>query len=197
MIRNHVRQHDRLGRLARSLAFPLVIFGLLVTAACGVAAQAAKSPAQQANDLVNAGIRAQAAGNTAQAADDYHKALSLDPRNKFAYFDLGVIDQTAGRNATAELEYRTAIQYDPNFVGALYNLAVLRTDTAATEAIDLYRKVIAIEPTYAAAHLNLGFLLIAANQKPQGKAELDRAVTLDPAYASRIPATLRTTAAKP
>jgi tetratricopeptide (TPR) repeat protein len=169
---------------------------LLVTTACGVKAQA-KPPAQQANDLVNAGVRAQAVGNVAQAADNYHKALALDPRNKFAYFDLGVLDQNAGRKESAELNYRTALQYDPNFTGALYNLAVLRADPAPAEAIDLYKKVIAVEPGYAAAHLNLGFLLIAANQKPQGKAELDRAVALDPSFASRIPATLKTTAAKP
>src|ERR1700731_4259261 len=144
MIRNHVRQHDRSGRLARSLAFPLLILGLLVTAACGVAAQAAKSPAQQANDLVNAGVKAQAAGLATQAADNYHKALSLDPRNKFAYFDLGVIDQTAGRNATAELEYRTAIQYDPNFGGALPTGANQKAQAKA----ELDRAV-PLDPAYA------------------------------------------------
>jgi tetratricopeptide (TPR) repeat protein len=174
------------------MAFPLLTLLLLVTAACGIKAQAT-TPGQQANDLVNAGVKAEAAGRTAEAADDYHKALAIDPRNKFAYFDLGVIDQAAGRSATAELEYRNALQYDPNFVGAIYNLAVLRTQAAPTEAIDLYRKVIAIQPIYAAAHLNLGFLLIAAGQKVEGKAELDRAVALDPSFASRIPASLKAT----
>lgn len=196
MIRNHVRQNFRSDRRVGSFAFPLLILFMLVTTACGVKAQA-KAPTEQANDLVNAGVKAQAIGNTAQAADNYHKALSLDPRNKFAYFDLGVMDQNAGRNQSAELNYRTALQYDPNFVGPMYNLAVLRTETAPAEAIDLYKKVIAVEPGYAAAHLNLGFLLIAAGKKPEGKAELDRAVALDPSFASRIPASLKATAAKP
>jgi Tfp pilus assembly protein PilF len=174
------------------MAFPLLTLLLLVTTACGMRAQATTS-GQQANDLVNAGVKAQTAGRTAEATDDYHKALAIDPRNKFAYFDLGVVDQAAGNGTMAELEYRTALQYDPNFVGALYNLAVLRTQAAPTEAMVLYRRVIAIQPTDAAAHLNLGFLLIAAGQKVEGKAELDRAVALDPTLASRIPANLNAT----
>jgi tetratricopeptide (TPR) repeat protein len=169
------------------ILFPLLTLLLLVTAACGASAQ------PTANQLVNAGLIAQNAGRTAEAADDYHKALALDPRNKVAYYDLGVIDQFAGRNASAELEYRTAIQYDPNFANAIYNLAVLRAPAAPTEAIGLYRQVISIQSTYAAAHLNLGFLLIAAGQKVEGKAELDRAVLLNPAFASRIPANLNAT----
>jgi len=170
----------------RGMAFPLLTLLLLVTAACGSGTPAA-TEAQRANDLVNAGLKAQAAGRMTEAADDYHKALALDPRNKFAYYDLGVIDQQAGRSAAAELEYRTAIQFDPNFVDALYNLAVLRTQAAPTEAVDLYRQAIAAMPKNAAAHLNLGFLLISMGQKAEGKLELDRAVALNPAFASRIP----------
>lgn len=166
------------------MAFPLLTLLLLVTAACG---GRPATEAQRANDLVNAGLRAQTAGRMTEAADDYHKALALDPRNTFAYYDLGVIDQAAGRNASAELEYRTTLQFDPNFVNALYNLAVLRTQVAPTEAVDLYRQAIAAMPKYAAAHLNLGFLLISMGQKAEGKAELDRAVELYPAFVSRIP----------
>jgi tetratricopeptide (TPR) repeat protein len=167
------------------ILFPLLTLLLLVTAACGASAQA--TDGQRAIALVNAGLIAAKAGRTTEATDDYHKALALDPRNKIAYYDLGVIDQGAGRNASAELEYRTAIQYDPNFADALYNLAVLRMQPAPAEAIALYRQVITIQPTYASAHLNLGFLLIAAGQKVEGKAELDRAVALNPLLASRIP----------
>ena len=173
------------GRM-RGMAFPLLTLLLLVTAACGSGTPAA-TEAQRANDLVNAGLKAQAAGRMTEAADDYHKALALDPRNKVAYYDLGVIDQAAGQNTIAELEYRMAIQYDPKFTDAIYNLAVLRTQAAPAEAISLYRQVITFQSTYAAAHLNLGFLLIAAGQKVEGKAELDRAVALNPSLESRIP----------
>lgn len=192
MIRNHVRQLDRSDRLVRTIAFPLLVLGLCVTAACGVGTQA-KSDGQKANDLVWAGMKAQGAGQVTQAADDYHKALALDPRNKFAYFDLGVIDQSAGRNSTAELEYRTALQFDANFAEALYNLAVLRAPVAPAEAADLYRRAAAVKPSFADAHLNLGFLLISMGQKAEGKAELDRAVAIRPSLASRVPQNITAT----
>jgi tetratricopeptide (TPR) repeat protein len=192
MIRNHVRQHSRSDRLARAIALPLLVLGLLVTAGCGVVAQA-KSEGQKANDLIWQGMKAQEAGRTSEAADDYRKALALDPRNKFAYFDLGVIDQGAGRNSSAELEYRTALQFDANFAEALYNLAVLRAQAAPAEAADLYRRVTAVKPGFADAHLNLGFLLISMGQKTEGKAELDRAVAIRPSLASRVPANIAAT----
>jgi Tfp pilus assembly protein PilF len=186
MISNHVRQHSRSDRRVRAIAFPLLVLGLLVTAACGVGGQA-KTEGQKANDLVWEGMKAQGAGRMTEAADDYRKALALDPRNKFAYFDLGVIDQAAGRNSSAELEYRTALQFDANFAEALYNLAVLRAQTAPAEAVDLYRRTTAVKPGFADAHLNLGFLLISMGQKTEGKAELDRAVAIRPSLASRVP----------
>ena len=71
-----------------------------------------------------------------------------------------MIEQTDGRTELAEGYYRAALDADPNFVPALFNLAIVRTAVGATqEAIDLYLRVIALEPEYAAAHFNLGILL--------------------------------------
>src|SRR3981081_1518462 len=139
MIRNHVRPHYRSDRLTRCIAFPLLVLGLLIPAAFGGGAKA-PSQGQQANDLVWSGMKAQGLGKMTEAADYYHKALAIDPRNKFAYYNLGVLDQAAGGTPTAELEYRTALQFDSNFAEALYNLAVLRAQAAPAEAADLYRR---------------------------------------------------------
>jgi tetratricopeptide (TPR) repeat protein len=170
--------------LASPLAWLLVLCCLVMISACGTSTA---SDAQQATDALNAGLNAQVHGQTAEAVADYHKVLSKDPHNKYAYYNLGLIDQQAGQNATAEVDYRTALQIDPNFVPALFNLAILRTTPTPKEAEDLYSRVISVNPNYAAAYLNLGFLLISLGQIDAGKADLDRAVTLDPTLKSRIP----------
>ena len=88
--------------------------------------------------------------------------------------------------------YRIALTIDPDFVPALFNLAILRTSSGGDrEAIDLYRQVIQIDEGYAAAHLNLGFLLIDNGQEKEGKAELAIAVGLDATLADRIPEDLQ------
>lgn len=157
----------------------------VLVAACGT-----QNTSSQAPDPLQAGLKAQLEGKTNDAIRDYQLVLQKDPHNKFAYYNLGLIDQLAGRNDAAELKYRTALQTDPDFAPALYNLAILRTGPAPEEAVALYRHVIALRPGDPSAHLNLGYLLISLKQVAEGKAELDRAVALNPALAANVKATL-------
>jgi tetratricopeptide (TPR) repeat protein len=161
---------------------------VVVMAACGGANAAAPAP-----DPLAAGLKAQLEGRTDDAVKDYQLLLQKDPHNKYAYYNLGLIDQLAGRADAAELKYRSALQTDPNFAPALYNLAILRTAAAPQEAVDLYRHVIALRPGDPSAHLNLGYVLLSLKQQVEGKAELDRAVALNPALAANVKATLATT----
>lgn len=81
----------------------------------------------------------------------------------------------------------TAIGIDPRFVPALFNLAILHAQAGANEeAIGFYETIIEAEPGNAAAHLNLGFLLIEQDETERGRAELDEAVQLDPSLEERI-----------
>jgi tetratricopeptide (TPR) repeat protein len=146
------------------------------------------SPAQQASTLLKAGLTAQGQGHTDVATRDYQQVLALDPRNKYALYDLALIAQQAGQSAQAESQYRQALIVDPNFAVALYNLAILRTQPAPQEAVDLYRHAITLNPKDAASHLNLGFLLDSQGQKDEGRSELKLAVGLDPKLSSRVPA---------
>jgi tetratricopeptide (TPR) repeat protein len=146
-----------------------------------------KSEADLANEALQQGIAAQNAGQLAEAAAAYREVLVHDPNNKYAYFDLGLIDQTNGALASAESNYRLALSIDPQFVSALFNLAIVRHDLGdLKESIALYRQAIKIQPDYANAHLNLGFALIEAHQDVEGNAELKIAVQLDPSLASRV-----------
>ncbi len=147
-----------------------------------------KSPADRAQSELNAGIKAQKAGKLDDAIKDYHAVLAIEPHNPYAFFDLGVIEQNAGRLDNAEADYREAIQISPKFVQALFNLATVRAKRGDNaDAAKLYRDVIALAPNDAAAHLNLGFALRATGDTKNSNAELQKAVDLDPALATRIP----------
>ena len=172
--------------VSRRLIVTSVAAMALLLSACGSAA-AAQSDSQKAGVLLNSALAAHQAGRTAEAATNYKKVISLDPQNKWAHYNLGLIEQANGQNTAAEADYRAVLAVDPNFTSALYNLAILRTSAAPQEAVDLYRHAISVAPKMGSAHLNLGFLLISLGQPAEGKAELDKAVAADPGLAARIP----------
>lgn len=179
---------ERIVRTARGSGLRALSSLLVLVLLAGTACGKEETEAQRASEVLAAGLKAHQEGRLDEAAADYRRVLVLDPRNKYAYYNLGLIDQTHGAAASAETNYRNALSIDPDFVPALFNLAILRTAAGdAAEAIELYRHVIEVDASYAAGHLNLGFLLIDAGQRREGKAELDIAVQLDPSLASRIP----------
>jgi tetratricopeptide (TPR) repeat protein len=153
-------------------------------------ASSTPSPAAKASTLLNAGLTAQTQGHVDVATKDYQQVLALDPANKYAMYDLGFIAQQAGQAAQAEKDYRQALNVDPNFASALFNLAILRTQPAPQEAVDLYRHAVTLNPKDAASHLNLGFLLVSLGQRDEGSAELRLATGIDPKLSSRVPAAL-------
>jgi tetratricopeptide (TPR) repeat protein len=142
----------------------------------------------EADQKLTAALQAHAQGRLDEAVDLYQEVLTLDPENKFAFYNLGVIEQTRGRPDGAAEYYTDALDVDASFEPALFNLAIIRAQQANTdEAISLYRRVLEVDPSDAGAHLNLGFLLLQAGQRQEGKAELQQAVQLDPSLESRIP----------
>jgi tetratricopeptide (TPR) repeat protein len=160
---------------------------LLVPAACSESGGPDGETAGPDAKLESA-LAAHAEGRLDEAASLYQQVLALDPDNKFAYYNLGLIDQTEGRIDAAAANYTEALTIDPDFGPALFNLAIIRADQGSTdEAIDLYRRVLVTNPEDAAAHLNLGFLLLDIGQRKEGRAELVTAVGLDPSLESRIP----------
>jgi len=178
----------------RLLAGLLVVFTLAAGVACG----SNKSQEELAGEALQRGLLAHKAGNVDEAVADYREALAHDPRNKYAFYNLGLIDQTRGNLQGAETNYRNAMSADPNFTPALFNLAIVRTKVGAyEEAISLYRQVVSLAPDDAAAHLNLGFVLKQTGKVKAGNTELSRAVKLDPQLAERIPSTSASAANRP
>ena len=153
----------------------LVVLATALLAACG------NTPASSTvDDALSKALQAHAAGKLDEATTAYFETLAKDPKNKFAFYNLGVIAQGQNRAAAAESFYRLAIEQDARMGSALFNLALLRANAGANqEAADLYRRVIVIDPNYAAAHFNLGFVLRALGQNAEAQQEFAKAQQLD------------------
>lgn len=140
----------------------------------------AVTSAKAATAALNAGLKAHAAGNLTEAAADYNKVLSFDKTNKFALYNLALIDAANGNYGLAEGKYRAALKTDAKYEPALFNLAILRTGADPKEAISLYQRAVAAKKTDAAAWLNLGLLLRANGKELAGDKAVLKAIALNP-----------------
>jgi tetratricopeptide (TPR) repeat protein len=84
-------------------------------------------PNQHALALLEAGQSAQKAGEAVTAAEDYAIVLGLDPSNKFARYDLGILQQNAGRVGDALVLYMSALRDDPSFAPARQRITALQS----------------------------------------------------------------------
>jgi Tfp pilus assembly protein PilF len=164
-----------------------------VLGACGSSSKSGNGPAttnpKSATALLNKALQEHVAGKLAEAKADYEAVIRLDPQNKFAFYNLGLIAQTQHGSVEAESNYQLALTIDPSYEPALYNLAIVRTAAGdATGALDLYERAIAASPKDAKAHFNLGLLLRKIGKVTQGNAQVAAAVKLDPSLASQATA---------
>ena len=81
--------------------FLICLLGLAALAnACG-GPSSANSGNETAADALNRGLQAHAAGKLDEATAAYFVTLSKDPKNQFAYYNLGEIAQRQNRLITA------------------------------------------------------------------------------------------------
>jgi tetratricopeptide (TPR) repeat protein len=173
--------------MGRRLAGILLLGAALV--ACGSPSSGgAPSAGETSADALNRGLQAHSAGKLDDAVAAYYATLEKDPKNKFAFYNLGEIAQRQSRLASAEWFYRLALDQDPKMESALFNLAIVRTNLGVpNDAVALYRQVIAVNPNSAAAHFNLGLLLRQLGQTAEAQTELAAAQRLDPKLVAPSP----------
>ena len=148
-------------------------------AACG-GPSSAGSGNETAADALNRGLQAHSAGKLDEAVAAYFATLAKDPKNQYAYYNLGEIAQRQNRLVTADGFYRLALDLDPKMESALFNLAIVRTNLGVTaDAVSLYKQVITVNPNNAAAHFNLGLLYRQLGQTADAQTEFAAAQKLD------------------
>jgi tetratricopeptide (TPR) repeat protein len=139
-----------------------------------------KPDAKKAAASVESGLEAHSAGDLTAASADYQQALKYEPTNKFAFYNLALIDASNGNYGLAEEKYRSAIKTDAEYEPALFNLAILQTSSDPKEAISLYKRAVAVDRKDAAAWLNLGLLLREEGKVTAGNKAVLRALALNP-----------------
>lgn len=96
-------------------------------------------------------------------------------------FILGRSAQSAGQLALAEERYAQALMLQPQHPGVLNAMAVLYAQSdRVDQAIELFRRALALDPNAAHVHNNLGYALLLAGRLDESGAELKLAQGLNP-----------------
>lgn len=166
----------RLSRVATAL--------FAVAIAIGVACQptaAPKTTAEIAAESLERGVQADTAGRVDEAITAYFQVLSNEPKNKFAFYNLGQVYRRANELVIAEGYYRQALKVDPNFVAALFGYGFTRLAAADwAEAERANKAVTAAEPQNAPAWFNLGLALQNQSKQTEATQAFQRARQIDP-----------------
>jgi tetratricopeptide (TPR) repeat protein len=104
-------------------------------------------------------------GDTALAVSSYQTATEVDPSYYEAYIALGHLYSLVDNDLAIEY-YNTAIDLKPASVEALYNKAIYMQESGYrdynryTEALELYDRIIAINPSIATPYYNKGYVYL-------------------------------------
>ena len=164
---------------SRRLATALLSLAVALTVACGTPA-APKTTAEQAAEALEKGIQADTAGRLDEALASYFQTLALEPKNKFAFYNLGQAYRRANELVIAEGYYRQALKIDPNFAPALFGYGFTRLAAGDwAEAERANRAVTTANQQDAPAWFNLGLALQNQGKQADATAAFQRARSID------------------
>lgn len=148
------------------------------------------APLQDFDAAMSAGDLALSTGHLTDARRDFGRAAAIDPSDPTSDFELGVADSELHDVAAAAAAYRRALRLQPDYLPALEHLAPIVAARDPAGAITLYRRVVARQPRDAEARFALGLLLVHNGRAAAGRAELGRAIAVDPALRAELPASV-------
>ncbi len=126
-------------------------------------------------------------GRDKEAINIYYQIVEKDPNNIDAYITLGSIYSRLGEFEKSEQAYRKVIELNPENADRIYyNVAVSiinkenLTAKGRKSAEDSLSKAIEINPDYAEAHLQLGYLLLGDGKTPEAKEHFKKYLELKP-----------------
>ena len=119
-------------------------------------------------------------GQFAEAIGVWRKALLLDPGDGKAHYNLAVCFTRTGHPAEALAEYRKGAELHPDAIRIAGYAWALAQEGKVDEAIDYYRKALALGPTNSAVEVQLGTVLLGKGLAAEALDHLHQAVALAP-----------------
>ena len=177
------------GSLARCLG-TLILSAALT--ACGstrtVTQTTTSGRAGAVNTLLEQGIAQAKAKQLSQAATTFEDVLAVAPTNKYALYNLGVIDQERRDLAGAVARYNQALEADQTYTPAMYNKALILETRHPNASLALYRRIVKLNPRASTAYLHMAVVYARGGRLAQARDARARAIALDPGLASyRMP----------
>jgi Flp pilus assembly protein TadD len=126
------------------------------------------------------GLAYESTGDLTAATDAFEGATRLDPKDAEALTHLGIILYRNKRPAEAEAKFRDVLQLQPQSPAALQGLAQSLDVQKKPEAVEAYRKYLAVQPNDAAARARLIHVLIEQQQFDAALAESEQSKASHP-----------------
>jgi tetratricopeptide (TPR) repeat protein len=123
-------------------------------------------------------------GRLKQGIEQLQKSVSINPKNPFAFNNLGQVLQGLKRPDEALINCNKAISIKPDYAEA-YNIRgiALADLKRLDEALRSCDEAIAINPGYAEAHINRGVVLADLKRLDEALHSYDQAIAINPGYA--------------
>jgi Flp pilus assembly protein TadD/2-polyprenyl-3-methyl-5-hydroxy-6-metoxy-1,4-benzoquinol methylase len=137
---------------------------------------------QQPDALHLLGLIAHQQGNPQAAVDFIARATKVAPTQSTFHYNLGGMLKDLGELDLAANSYRRVLSLTPD-PEALNNLGiVLRRQGKMADAIDCYKKALALKPEFAEAHYNLGNSLLTLRELDDAEACFRQALLIAPNF---------------
>ena len=139
-------------------------------------------------DLIKQGVQLNAQGNYAGAIEKYNEALKIDPDNSQASYEMAfsLFASGKGNEAVSYVEKAIKVSTNPSLIASSYDLlgSIYDQDHKSNQAIEAYKKGIAVNPKYQRLYYNLGIAQFRNKQYAEAEASAIEAIKLDPKHAS-------------
>ena len=135
----------------------------------------------KADDLVESGVAAMNNGNFSVAIALLKRATEVDPKNKFAWNNLGRVYLGMRDNEAAVAAFKKQIEINPYDEFAYNNLGrAYWQERKYEDAVTAFRKQLEMNPLDKFAHANLGAMYAEWHKYDEAAPELEKAASLTP-----------------
>jgi tetratricopeptide (TPR) repeat protein len=120
-------------------------------------------------------------GRDDEAVTNYQKAIELDPKHAFAYYDWGLLLYDQENYSEAVSKYQKAIELDPQDPDAYNELGnVFVQQKRYDEAVTKYQKAAELDPKDADVYNNWGNMLVGQKRYEEAVVKYQKAIEVDP-----------------